>query len=520
VPKRTSTQPRTPTRTPPDAPPTLALKTGSPEKLRSGVVVVGVFADGIPSRPAQVLDRASKRRLSAVLKRGDLGAKAGATLLLHDVPGVAAARVLLVSLGHAGTLGDKAYRDALAGTALALGGLGTSSAAVTLADVDVPGRSLGWRLQQAARILADGAYRFAAPRATADDARKPGARALTLTITGKVTPALAAAVRRGEAVAEGMALAKDLGNLPGNVCTPSHLAATATGLGRELGFDVTVLERADMAKLGMGSALAVGQASSEPCKFIVMHYRGAGATARPIVLVGKGVTFDTGGISIKSSAALDEMKFDMCGAASVLGTMKTIARLALPLEVVGIVVAAENMPGGNALKPGDVVTSMSGQTIEILNTDAEGRLLLCDALTYAERFAPDCVIDVATLTGACITALGAQASGLFANDDGLAAELLEGGEQSGDRAWRLPVWDEYQEQLKSNFADMANIAPTGAAGAVVAACFLARFAGRFRWAHLDVAGTASRSGDAKGATGRPVALLSEFAFARAGATPA
>jgi len=518
VPNRKTTKPRTLERSPSVAPTTVALKTGAPDRLRSGVVVVGVFAGGRLSPAAQALDRASKRRLSTVVKRGDLAAKAGATLLLHDVPGIAAPRVLLVSLGHAEQFGDKAYRDALAGTVLALGGLGTPSAAVTLADVDLPGRPLAWRLQQAARILVDGTYRFAAPRATPDEARAPGARAITLTITAKVTPALAAAVRRGEAVAEGMALAKDLGNLPGNVCTPSHLAATAAALGRELGFDVEVLERADMEKLGMGSALAVGQASHQPCKFIVMHYRGAGATTDPIVLVGKGVTFDTGGISIKSSAGLDEMKFDMCGAASVFGTMKAIARLALPLEVVGIVAAAENMPGGNALKPGDVVTSMSGQTIEILNTDAEGRLLLCDALTYAERFQPDCVIDVATLTGACITALGNQASGLFANDDGLADELLESGTRAGDRAWRLPVWEEYQDQLKSNFADLANIAPSGAAGAVVAACFLARFAGRFRWAHLDVAGTASRSGDAKGATGRPVPLLAEFVLARADGT--
>ena len=390
---------------------TLAVKTASPEKIRSGVVVVGAFADGTLCLPARAIDRASRRRLSAVIKRGDLDARPGASLLLHDVPGVAAQRVLLVSLGPAGAFGDRAYRDALAGAVKALAGLGTNDAAVTLADVDLPGRSLAWRLQQAARILADGAYRFAAPRSAADGARSPGVRAVTLLIADKVTAPLAAAVRRGEAVAEGMALAKDLGNLPRNICTPTYLAETAKALGREFSFEVEVLERADMETLGMGSALSVGRASHEPCKFIVMHYRAGDATTRPIVLVGKGVTFDTGGISLKPGAGLDEMKFDMSGAGSVLGTMKTIARLALPINVVGIVVAVENMPGGNALRPGDVVTSMSGQTIEVLDTDAEGRLLLCDALTYAERFEPGCVIDVATLTGACVTALGTQAAG-------------------------------------------------------------------------------------------------------------
>jgi leucyl aminopeptidase len=497
---------------------TLAVKSASPEKIRSGVVVVGAFADGTLCPPARAIDRASRRRLSAVIKRGDLDARAGASLLLHDVPGVAAQRVLLVSLGAASAFGDRAYRDALAGVVKALGGLGTNDAAVTLADVDLPGRSLAWRLQQAARILADGAYRFAAPRSATDGARRPGVRAVTLLIADKVTAPLAAAVRRGEAVAEGMALAKDLGNLPGNVCTPAYLAETAKTLGRQFTFEVEVLERADMEKLGMGSALSVGRASHEPCKFIVMHYRAGDAATRPIVLVGKGVTFDTGGISLKPGAGLDEMKFDMSGAGSVLGTMKAIARLALPINVVGIVVAVENMPGGNALRPGDVVTSMSGQTIEVLDTDAEGRLLLCDALTYAERFEPACVIDVATLTGACVTALGTQASGLFANDDALATELLEGGTRSGDRVWRLPAWDEYQDLLRSNFADMSNIGGRGA-GAVVAACFLARFARAYRWAHLDIAGTASLSGDAKGSTGRPVPLLSEFVIARADGSP-
>jgi leucyl aminopeptidase len=311
-----------------------------------------------------------------------------------------------------------------------------------------------------------------------------------------------------------MALTKDLGNLGGNICNPAYLAQTSEALGKEFGFEVEVLERADMEKLGMGSALSVGRASYWPCKFIVMHYRGGPTSAKPIVLVGKGLTFDTGGISLKPGADMDEMKYDMSGGGSVIGLFKTVARLALPLNIVGIVPAVENMLGGNASRPGDVVTSMSGQTIEIINTDAEGRLALCDAMTYAERFEPACVIDVATLTGACIIALGTVASGLFANDDALAAELLACGTDSGDRAWHMPLFDEYQAQLKSNFADMSNIGGRPA-GAVTAACFLARFANAYKWAHLDIAGTASVSGDAKGATGRPVPLLAEFLVRRA-----
>jgi leucyl aminopeptidase len=268
-----------------------------------------------------------------------------------------------------------------------------------------------------------------------------------------------------------------------------------------------------MEKLGMGSALSVGRASDEPCKFIVMHYKG-GAGAKPIVLVGKGVTFDTGGISLKPGADLDEMKFDMCGAASVLGAVRTAASLELPINLVGIVPAVENMPGGNATKPGDVVTSMSGQTIEILNTDAEGRLILCDALTYAERFDPDCVIDIATLTGACVIALGSIASGLYANDDELGEELFDCGVETGDRAWPMPLWDDYFEQLHSNFADMSNLGGRPA-GSVTAAVFLSRYARKYKWAHLDIAGTSSRSGKAKGSTGRPVPLLSEFLLRRA-----
>jgi leucyl aminopeptidase len=311
-----------------------------------------------------------------------------------------------------------------------------------------------------------------------------------------------------------MALAKDLGNLPGNVCTPTYLAEAAGKLARQWKLGVEVLERRAMEKLGMGALLSVAKGSHQPPKFIELRYRGGAKAAKPIVLVGKGITFDTGGISLKPAAEMDEMKFDMCGAASVLGTLRAIAELAPELNVVGLVPTTENMPGGHASKPGDIVSSMSGQTIEILNTDAEGRLILCDALTYAERFDPVAVVDIATLTGACVVALGHVASGLYSNRDELAEELLEAGREAWDRAWHMPLWDDYQEQIKSPFADIANIGGRPA-GSVTAACFLSRFADKYAWAHLDVAGTAWTSGKNKGATGRPVPLLTTFLLNRA-----
>jgi len=491
----------------------LALAKSSPAAVRTDMLVVGVYADGSLTPDAEKIDTASKGRLSALLKRGDLETKAGSTLLLYDLPGTAAQRVLVVSLGPRDKFGDKAFRDALAGAARAIGRSKASAAAVTLAGFGTGDASTARHVRETSRALANGFYRFNAPKAPSelDSARRE--RDIMLVAAADVTPELEAAVRAGEAIAEGMALARDLGNLPGNVCTPAYLADTARSLGTELGLDVEVLEREDMAKLGMNAALSVGRASGNPCKLIVMRYRGGTAAKQPIVLIGKGVTFDTGGVSLKPGEDLDMMKYDMCGAASVFGAMKVAARLALPIDVVGLVNAVENMPGGDATRPGDVVTSMSGQTIEILNTDAEGRLGLCDVLTYAERFDPECVVDIATLTGACVIALGNVASGLFANDDALAAELFDCGLATGDRAWQLPLWDDYQEQLKSNFADMSNLGGR-AAGSVTAACFLARYAQNYRWAHLDIAGTNAIGGDAKGATGRPVPLLSEFLLRR------
>ena len=492
-----------------------SIKAGTPEKLRSGCIAVGVFDAKQLTPAAAAIDKASNGYLTEILRRGDLEAKAGATLMLHNVPGSACERVLLVSLGKQAEFSDKNFRSAIDGAAKALATCGGKDAVVCLLDAPLASRDARWRGRQAAMLLADSRYRFEATKSKKDDTPRGPSR-ITLLVADKanVAGARTGAVQ-GNAIAGGMALAKELGNLPANICTPTYLSHQAKALGKAHKLKVDVLERAQMEKLGMGSLLSVAAGSAEPPKFIVMKYEGAKKKdAKPVVLVGKGITFDTGGISIKPAAEMDEMKYDMCGAASVFGTLKAVATLGLPLDVIGLVPTTENMPGGRATKPGDIVTSMSGQTIEILNTDAEGRLILCDALTYAERFEPDCVIDIATLTGACIIALGAIPSGLLANDDDLAAELLARGQESGDRAWQLPLWDDYQEMLKSNFADIPNIGSKGA-GTITAACFLARFTKKFKWAHLDIAGTAWKSGSEKGATGRPVPLLVQFLLARA-----
>jgi leucyl aminopeptidase len=355
-------------------------------------------------------------------------------------------------------------------------------------------------------VAMESVYRFDRLKSKQEEVRRP-LRKLTLSVQrrNEITSCEEAA-RHGQAIAQGMSLAKDLGNLPGNICTPSYLAEQAKGLSKTYGIKVEVLEQAELEKLGMGSFLSVAKGSRQPPKLIVLHHTGGNKKDKPVVLVGKGITFDAGGISLKPAAEMDEMKYDMSGAASVLGTFKALAQIQLPVNVIGIIPTCENLPDGNANKPGDIVTSMSGQTIEVLNTDAEGRLILCDALTYAERFEPEAVVDIATLTGACVIALGHHASGLFSNSDTLARELQHAGEEAWDRAWHMPMWEDYQEQLKSNFADIANIGGR-AGGSITAACFLSRFAKKFDWAHLDIAGTAWKSGAEKGSTGRPVPLL-------------
>jgi len=492
-----------------------SIKSGSPEKQRSACVVVGVFESRKLTLPGELLDKAARGYISDLIRRGDMEGKSGTTLLLHNVPGTLCDRVLLVGLGKEKDFRDKEYTTALRTAVKTLNDTGAFDATLFLTETAVKKRSVAWRIRQAALVALDATYRFDQFKSKKDDVRRP-LRKLTLAVERRNELAIAEeALTQGVAIAEGMALTRNLGNMPANVCTPTYLAEQAQALAEEFKLDCQILERADMEALGMHSLLAVSKGSHQPPKLIVLTYKGAKAADKPIVLVGKGITFDTGGISLKPAADMDEMKYDMGGAASVLGTLKAVARMALPINLTVVVPTCENMPGGNATRPGDIVTSLSGQTIEILNTDAEGRLILCDALTYSERFDPDTVIDVATLTGACVVALGHVASGLFANNDSLARELANAGDEAFDRAWHLPLWDDYQELLKSNFADMGNIGGRWG-GAITAACFLSRFTKKYDWAHLDIAGTAWKSGGDKGATGRPVPLLTHFLLDRAG----
>ena len=492
-----------------------STKCASPVQIKSACAVVGVFEPRKLSTAAAALDRAAKGYLSAIIRGGDMEGKAGTTLLLHHVPNVACDRVLLVGLGPEREFRDRNYREAIAAALRVLNSTGATEATLHLTELAVPRRDGRWRITHATAVAREAVYRFDKMKSK-PEGTPPALRRLVLGVRdrGELRRA-AAGLEQGLAVAHGVSLARDLGNLPGNVCTPAYLAEQAREVAKRYRMKITVLEREDMEKLGMGALLSVAAGSAQPPKLIVLEHRSGPRSQRPVALVGKGITFDTGGISLKPASEMDEMKFDMCGAASVLGTIKAAAEMKLPVNVVGLIPTSENMPGGRATKPGDIVTTMSGQTVEVLNTDAEGRLILCDALTYAERFEPAAVVDIATLTGACVIALGHVASGLFANDDALARELLAAGELACDRAWRMPLWDEYQEQLKSNFADFANIGGRPA-GSVTAACFLARFTKKFKWAHLDIAGTAWKRGKEKGASGRPVPLLTQFLVNRAG----
>jgi leucyl aminopeptidase len=492
-----------------------SIKSGNPEKQRSACVVVGVFEPRKLTLAAELIDNAARSHLSDIIRRGDMEGKAGTTLLLHNVPGTLCDRVLLVGLGKEKEFGDREYCDAIRSAVRTLNETGSFDGTVFLTETSVRKRSAAWRVRQAALVAQQTVYRFDQFKSKKDKVRRP-LRKLTFIVDRRNELAAAEeALCEGQAIAEGMSLAKDLANLPGNVCTPSHLAETAQKLAEEHKIECQILEREEMAALGMHALLSVAQSSHQAPKLIVLQYKGGKDDEKPVVLVGKGVTFDSGGISLKPAPDMDEMKYDMCGAASVLGTIKAAALMKLPLNLTVIVPSTENMPGGGASRPGDIVTSMSGQTIEILNTDAEGRLILCDALTYAARFEPDTVIDVATLTGACVVALGHVATGLFANNDTLARELEHAGDEAHDRAWQMPLWSDYQELLKSPFADMANIGGRWG-GSITAACFLARFTKKYVWAHLDIAGTAWTSGADKGATGRPVPLLMHYLLKRAG----
>ncbi len=479
---------------------------------KTGCIAVAVYENKKLSAAAKALD--AKGVISNALKSGDITGKAGSTLMLRDVAGVAAARILLVGLGNMDSVSEKNFASAVGSTLKVFGAIGAQDGIIALPMDEVKGRDVNWAIRSIVIAAHEGVFRTDSQKSKKDP-EPTGVRKIAL--TAPATAATKTALAQAIAIANGMDLTKDLGNLPANICTPTYLANTAKKIAKDYKMDVEVLDRKQLQALKMGSFLSVTNGSEEPPKFIVLKHMGGKAKDAPVVLVGKGITFDTGGISIKPGPAMDEMKYDMCGAASVLGTFRAIGEMGLKANVIGIVAACENMPSGRATKPGDIVTSMNGLTIEVLNTDAEGRLILCDALTYAERFKPACVVDIATLTGACIIALGHHNSGLFTRDDEahnkLADELLAAGKAASDTAWRLPIEDAYQEQLKSNFADLANIGTPGGAS-VTAACFLENFTRKYTWAHLDIAGTAWKSGSAKGATGRPVPLLSTFLINR------
>jgi len=493
----------------------------SPHQHKTAALAVGVFKDGILSVAADAIDRASLGAIKAVVKAEFTG-NTGATLVLRDLKGVAASRIVLVGLGKQSEYSAKAHATAEQAFAAYCAQARLTEATSSVAAIPYAQSDARARARTAASAVGASLYHFDATFGKPDLEARPKLKKFIALVIKSDQAATNQGLAEGAALAEGMSLARTLGNLPGNICTPTYLGEAAKKLGREFkSIKVTVLEPKQIEKLGMGSFLSVARGSAQPARFIVMHYQGKpGARASskaaskaadkgPIVLIGKGITFDSGGISIKSAATMDEMKFDMCGAASVLGTMHAIAEIGLPGEVIALIPTCENMPSGTANKPGDVVTSMSGQTIEILNTDAEGRLILCDALTYAERFKPSAVIDIATLTGACVVALGKVNSGLFSTNDALAEALLAAGKQAQDPGWRMPLDDAYQAQLKSNFADMANIGGQPG-GAITAACFLSRFAKAYPWAHLDIAGTAWHGGAIKGATGRPVGMLFHY----------
>ncbi len=489
------------------------VKSVSPQTLKTATLVLAVGEGRKLGAVAQAVDTASGGAIAALLKRGDLAGKVGQTLLLQALPNLKAERVLLVGAGKERELSDRQYRKLVSSVLGSLKSLGGGDAVLALGDLAVKGRDAHGKARLLVETLADGLYVF--DRFKSQKADAPKLKKITLLADKADAPAVEQGARQAQAIANGMALTRDLGNLPPNLCHPSFLADEAKALAKaHKNLKVEVLDEKKLRELGMGAFLAVAQGSEQPPRLIVLQYNGGKKDEAPYALVGKGITFDTGGISLKPGLGMDEMKFDMCGAASVFGTFRAVLELQLPINLVGLLACAENMPSGRATRPGDIVTTMSGQTVEILNTDAEGRLVLCDTLTYAERFKPQAVVDIATLTGACIVALGANTSGLMGNNDALVRQLLKAGEHADDRAWQLPLFDEYQEQLDSPFADIANIGGPKA-GTITAGCFLSRFAKKYHWAHLDIAGTAWISGGKdKGATGRPVPLLTQYLLDR------
>jgi len=469
-------------------------------------VIAGAFADKTLTPAGQAIDEASGGRLRALLERGDLSGRTGRSLMLHDLPGVTAPRVLVIGLGEPARFSVPQYLKAVADAVRALKTGPAGRALLTLSELAVPGRDAAWNVRQAVVAADHAAYRYTATLGRKQD--EPGLRELA--IAGEDAGALA----QGQAIAEGVAFTRELGNLPPNICNPAYLAEQAQKFAAaHEGAECEVLDEAQMQALGMGALLAVARGSANRPRLIVLKWNGGG-DARPYVLVGKGITFDTGGVNLKTQGGIEEMKYDMLGAGSVMGTFVAAVKMKLPLNLVVVAPAVENAIDGNSYRPSDVITSMSGKTIEVGNTDAEGRLILCDALTYAQRFEPAALVDVATLTGACMVALGHFATGLMSKHDDLAQELLDAGEHVFDRAWRLPLWDEYQTLLESSFADVYNIGGRWG-GAITAGCFLSRFTEGQRWAHLDIAGSASEEGKRGMATGRPVGLLCQWLLDRA-----
>jgi len=481
----------------------------APEKQANACLVVPLHTGSTLAGAAALINDRSGNAIKRAVKRGDASAQIGQSLMLFELDNISSERVLLAGAGKTNTLSRVQFRKLCSEIATALQKSCAALAVIHLEkSVFVNGELASWHAATLAHILVESQYEFTLH----NKEKKPAAslKKSIIVVSDKEVSACASAAKQGVAIGNGKALARDLGNLAPNICTPVYLAKQAQTLAKTNNkFTTKILTEAQMEKLGMGAFLSVSQGSRQEARLICMEYRGADKKNKPTVLLGKGVTFDTGGISIKPSASMDEMKFDMCGAASVFGAMRAIAELSPKSNIIGVVAAAENMPDGDASRPGDVVTTMSGQTVEILNTDAEGRLVLCDSLTYVERYKPAAVIDVATLTGACVVALGKVCTAVMSNDNKLAATLFEAGQTTGDLVWELPLWDEYQTQLDSNFADIANIGGSPA-GAITAGCFLSRFAQAYPWAHLDIAGVAWKGGDEKGATGRPVSLLMEY----------
>ncbi len=475
--------------------------------FKSDCLIVALSDSKTLSPSLKTIDKSLNGLISQLVKQGDIKTTKTAVTFINFTNDKNIPRLMIVGANKKSSLLD--FRNAIQAVASHLNKSVVKNATLafdTFLDVSAE-KNAEQLLQQCSQLMTLSQYRY--DQTLSKKAAKISFNKLTIAIE-KSSSTLKSALKEGAAMASGANVARHLGNLPGNICTPSFLASEAQKLAKsQTKLTTKILSEAQMKKLKMGSLLSVTEGTSEPAKFIIMEYKGGKATDKPTVLVGKGVTFDSGGISLKPGAKMDEMKYDMCGAASVFGTMNAVTQLQIKANIIGVVAAVENMPAGNATKPGDVVTSMSGKTIEILNTDAEGRLVLCDALTYVERFKPKAVIDIATLTGACVVALGSHASGLYSNDEKLSEQLNAAGIHTYDRAWPMPLWDEYNQQLQSNFADIGNIGGPGG-GSVTAACFLSRFAEKYKWAHLDIAGAAWIGGTSKGATGRPVSLLTQY----------